>query len=246
MRYYRSCKHMISEVFRNLSEHGIEVPIETMQDKKVKDDKDYLTKELYDVNFTIYDISDYNLMHAECIRKFGIDYNKKWADAEFDERVSAFYVNPGEAWKLRKEIWEEFIHDGKFSYSYNHRITPYLGKLRNEIKKNPHSRQLIIPIYKGRDVKNIGAKARVPCSMFYQFTVRDIETWHGTNGEHLHLRYVMRSTDLLTHFINDIYLACKLLHYMAAGTKYPPGFLTFTTTSMHAYMKDFNKLKNVF
>ena len=53
----------------------------------------------------------------------------------------------------------------------------------------------------------------------------------------------MRSCDFSTHFANDVYLAIKLLEYVAELTGYEVGNFTHTIFSLHIYKKD---LKGVF
>jgi thymidylate synthase len=53
----------------------------------------------------------------------------------------------------------------------------------------------------------------------------------------------MRSCDFSTHFPNDVYLAIKLLEYIAGITGYEVGSFTHTIFSLHVYRKD---LKEVF
>ena len=31
-------------------------------------------------------------------------------------------INPGKAWELRQDLWEQFLVNGKFDYTYNERI----------------------------------------------------------------------------------------------------------------------------
>ncbi len=42
---------------------------------------------------------------------FIFSHSKEWADAEFQERISPNDINPGEAWKLRKDLWEQFLDE---------------------------------------------------------------------------------------------------------------------------------------
>ena len=57
------------------------------------------------------------------------------------------------------------------------------------------------------------------------------------------MHYVMRSCDFNTHFVNDVYLAIKLLEYVANEVGMEVGSFTHTMFSLHVYKKD---LKNVF
>ena len=104
-----------------------------------------------------------------------LDYfqiHKDWVEAEFQERINPFKLNPGEAWKLRADIWTRFLHKGKFSYSYGERYWPQLSKIIDELTKHPTSRQIILQMYDWpKDMPKWGGKARIPCSLTYQFLV---------------------------------------------------------------------------
>jgi hypothetical protein len=70
------------------------------------------------------------------------------------------------------------------------------------------------------------------CSMHYQFLIRN---------KKLHGIYVMRSNDLLTHYVVDIWLACKIQMYIADQLGIAVGSFTYFGGSLHAYAKDFPK-----
>ena len=240
-RIYNSCLEMLSEEFRNLMELGTEVQSSTMQDKDVRNNEDYKTKELIGNTFTILDTSDAEEMFETMKKEYNVNLSISWADAEFEERISDLTSNPGEAYKLREEVWSEFLHNGRFSYTYNERISPYRFKILEQLKQNPGSRQAIISIFNPvLDIPNMGGKARIPCSMFYQFLIREI-----AGKKRLNMIYVMRSSDLLTHFVNDIYLAIKMQRYFTEQIGLEIGNFTMFISSFHAYYKDLKRY-NIF
>ena len=162
-----------------------------------------------------------------------------WADAEFKERIDSTHypINPGEAWKLRKDVWSEYIHDGKLAYTYNEMLwnNNQLGKVIDRMLKDPDSRQLWVSLWNpNKDPDLLGGVSRVPCSLGYGFQVRE--------GK-LNMHYVMRSCDFATHFCNDVYLAIKLLEWVSNMTGFPVGNFTHTMFSVHVYNKD---IKGVF
>ena len=233
-RIYKSCKEMISEEFRNLRELGVELQSSTMQDKDVRDNDDYKTLEIQGADFTITNPSDKEEMYTFMKEQYGIDLPLKWAKEEFKERISKGSVNPGEAYKLRQFVWEEFLHNGKFGYSYNERLLPNIDKIIVQLKKNKTTRQAILSIFNSElDIDSMGGMVRVPCSMFYQFLIRP------TNGvDKLNAIYVMRSSDLLTHFVNDVYLALRMQEHIAKEVGVEVGTFTMFISSFHAYYKD--------
>ena len=231
MRIYLDCKEMYEEIKRDLSEMGTLVKPKTMQDKNVEGNQEYWTKELQNYSYSLLNPSSLE------ISKF-LPVSKEWADMEFEERVlnpknnHGKTVNPGEAYKLRKEVWEEFLHNGKFSYTYNARIwkNDQIETIINRIKEDPDSRQLWLSIWDpGIDPNRIGGVGRVPCSLGYNFQVR--------NGK-LNMHYLMRSSDFSTHFSNDVYLAIKLLEWVSEQVKIPVGMFSHTMFSLHVYLKD--------
>lgn len=223
MRIYMNFKEGYEEIKRDLAEMGIIVKPKSMQDKVIEGIEKYTTKELQNYSYTI--------INAKSKEVTGV--NQPWADKEFIERIdNTQLINPGEAWKERKEVWTEYLHDGKFAYTYNERINKLdqLEKIIKRIKQDPGSRQLWLSIWNSViDINNLGGLSRVPCSLGYNFQVRD--------GK-LNMHYVMRSCDFSTHFRNDVYLAIKLLEYVAERTNNKVGDFTHTMFSLHVYKKD--------
>jgi len=210
-----------------------------MQNKDIANDPDFETKEIQAFEFCIINMSDKDEMP---------DVTLEWAREEFKERISSSFQNPGTAWQLRPEIWAEFLvkketkfedgslnQDDVFEYTYNERIQWQLQPVIQELRKHPASRQAIIEVHNRMlDTESMGQK-RIPCSMFYQFMVRD--------GK-LDVLYVMRSSDFATHFQNDIWLADELRNYIAKQVNLPPGKFIMFVSSLHTYKKDWALLSN--
>lgn len=225
MRIFANCKEMISEVHRDLFEMGVRVKPKTMQDKSVEGNEGFETLELSGYSLAIMDTQDLNQM----IIDRGL--NLEWCEADLKERLNTDLppINPGEAYKLRDE-WEEFVHGGKFAYTYNERLNYQLADTIDTLKFDPASRQGVITIYEGtKDSANRTGKKRVPCSMYYQFLVRD--------GK-LDVIYTMRSSDFMIHFPYDIWMAARLRDHIAESIQVPVGRLIFFSGSLHAYRKD--------
>ena len=235
MRIYVNAEEMVEETKRDLAEMGIVVRPATMQDKYIKGNPDYETRELQNYSYCLLDAKSQDIPGVI----------QPWADAEFEERVTdpwerdglgyphhATYLNPGKAWELRKEVWTEYLHEGKMAYTYNELIwnNDQVTKVINRLKEDPDSRQLWISLWNpDKDPDFLGGVSRVPCSLGYGLQVRD--------GK-LNLHYVMRSCDFATHFRNDVYLAIKFLEWVAEKTGYPVGSFTHTIFSLHVYNKD--------
>lgn len=234
MRIYINAEEMIEETKRDLAEMGIVVRPATMQDKYIKGNPDYETRELQNYSYCLLDAKSREIPGV----------SQPWADAEFKERVTdpwvrcpdgkgyPEFINPGKAWGLRKEVWTEYLHEGKMAYTYNELLwnNDQLTKVINRLKEDPDSRQLWISLWDPeKDPNFLGGVSRVPCSLGYGLQVRD--------GK-LNLHYVMRSCDFATHFRNDVYLAIKFLEWVAEKTGYPVGSFTHTIFSLHVYNKD--------
>ena len=235
MRIYTNAQEMVEEVKRDLAEMGIVVRPATMQDKYIKGNPDYETKELQNYSYCLLSPKSQDIPGV----------SQPWADLEFEERVTDPYlrapdgelsephfINPGEAWKARAEVWKDYMHKGKLAYTYNELLwnNDQLTKILNRLKEDPDSRQLWISLWNpNKDPDFLGGVSRVPCSLGYGLQVRD--------GK-LNLHYVMRSCDFVTHFRNDVYLAIKFLEWVAAQTGYPVGSFTHTIFSLHVYNKD--------
>jgi len=244
MRIYSDVEQMVREENRELKELGITVPISHYQDKDTKGDSDFYTKELIGHSFTV---SDPTIKHQEMIdfvyrnKPDEGERVKKFIEQEFKDRVSRKPLNPGNSYKERKDMWDQFLEDDdKFSYQYAERINDpnlkvtQIDKVINELKKSPDSRQGIIQIHNYLyDSQNIGGKRRIPCSMHYQFMVRNRK---------LYGIYVMRSNDFYGHFCVDILVAAKLQMYIAQELKTNVGSLIYFSGSLHAYAKDFDQL----
>jgi hypothetical protein len=252
MRIYSNMLEAVREVERDLAEMGIVAHPQTMQDKHIGDDAGYATKELQAYSFQITDNEYSPDEHSEVIGYFFGNTDGTWRrilnylETEHMERTCGQQANPGTAYLQRPEVWNEFLHDGKFAYTYSERIAPQLTRMIHELSVNPDTRQAIINIHSNIkpfedygnergtvmgsvDMSNMGGGGRIPCSMYYQLMVR--------NGK-VDLIYTMRSCDFKTHFPIDICLASRMQNHVAAALGRPVGRFTFFAGSLHVYQKD--------
>lgn len=130
--------------------------------------------------------------------------------------------------------------DGKFDYTYNERmaILPYTIQL---LRSDSDTRKAVLPIFNGNgedDTLYYYGSRRIPCSMYYDFLIRQ----NGKGEKVLHICYHQRSSDFIVHFGNDIYLAWRLMEYVAKEVEVKPGYLYHTIDSLHAYKKDWTAL----
>jgi hypothetical protein len=197
-----------------------------------------------------------------------------WAEDHFLERVGGEPLNPSpsEAWwpfaKKGSTTNEDHKSEGQaFSHTYPERMWPKhantssgmvsptsgshwgirfsygdLNDVVNQLFKHPLTRQAYLPIWFPEDTGAVHGK-RVPCTLGYHFIIRE---------GRLDISYFMRSTDLLRHFQDDVYLAVRLAQWVVERVnslweykynepqQYPleVGDLIFHTANMHIFEGD--------
>lgn len=226
MRIYTNPIEMIKEVERDLYEMGITYQSATVQDKKVAG-KEAETLELYGYAYTL---TAWSLDYLENM----VQYNGnsfQWAMAEEDERLHNIgVINPGHAWKANKKFWGQFLRDGFFSYFYPERWQQQLPYIIRELELRPNTRQAIMTVYDHhQDLGNFGGRDRVPCSISYQFMIRE--------GK-LNCIYYQRSCDFFKFFSTDVFLTIKLLEYVASQIECEAGHFIHFIGSLHAFKND--------
>lgn len=159
------------------------------------------------------------------------------------EKFSHTY--PERMWPKLAEVPAEVINEAPWGQQQvgpayiNHGIRFEYGDLQdvvNQLVKSPMTRQAYLPIWFPEDTGAVHGK-RVPCTLGYHFQIRD--------GE-LDISYFMRSTDLIRHFQDDVYLAGRLAQWMVeqltlgdwADWELVPGKLIFHTANMHIFNDD--------
>lgn len=142
-----------------------------------------------------------------------------------------------------------------FDYTYSERmneVVRYNGIVMTKLqavigllKDDNDTRKAILNIYgedgqvEYSDAESLDGKMRIPCSMYYDFLIRE----NARGEKQLNICYHQRSSDFVTHFGNDVYLAWKLMEYVAREVGTKPGYLYHTIDSLHSYKKDWVKLK---
>ena len=247
MRIYSNSFELMSEMGRELGSYGQIVKPKTYQNKVIDGNKDFITKEIICQQYCLTSLGDSSwlFVYSNC---------EEWAHAEFQERISWYGINPGTAWEWRKDIWEQFLVDGEFDYTYSERIWDDLNtsdmkpsdrKLALKevillLRRDYDTRKAVLPIFHSSDLKYLDGSRRIPCSMYYDFLIRQ-----NSKGEKvLHICYHQRSSDFIVHFGNDVFLAWKLMEYVAKEVGIKPGYLYHTIDSLHAYKKDWKYLNS--
>lgn len=202
--------------------------------------------------------------------------NLPWVEDHFQERVSRDPSNPGVEfanwphWKGQVEATQTY-HEGRklqFTHTYQERFWPKaagdsvggrnwdegetntgiryeygdLDDVIDLLRREPHTRQATFPIFFPEDTGAVHG-GRIPCTLHYHFLLRD---------HRLHLWYAIRSCDAYRHFYDDLYMACRLCHFVLSElveremrsdapqtwVDVDPGTLYFTAYSFHVHMGD--------
>lgn len=127
--------------------------------------------------------------------------------------------------------WDDFdIGGGTIGKRYGYTVRKYdqIGKLLNNMAKNPFSNDHMINLWQIKDLENKGLK---PCAFMTQFNIIDCADYRLVN-QHLQLR----SSDYITAG------AINRIQYYCLGMPIC-GHLTFTTGIPH-YLNDFSVLTN--
>lgn len=120
------------------------------------------------------------------------------------------------------------------------------GDLRdvvNQLIREPDTRQAVISMWFPED-NGVVHGGRAPCSLTWQFIVRDNK---------IHLTYNLRSVDLINHFRNDLYMAVRLLLWVLDECRatdpnwydIKPGTLTTNIVSFHLFAGNRHQLKEL-
>lgn len=219
MRLYKNFSEAVSEIRRDVKEMGITVHTRTYQNKYISDDDNFESLELQDY---VYSVTGGH--------KSELNPTQPWADFEFAERIGEAPVNPGEAWKTRSEVWDQFINvEGKFDYTYSQRMGPRIFSLVHTLSLDPSTRQAFLSVWEPDDLGRAGGSVRIPCTLGYQFQHR--------NGA-LNITYLQRSADVATHFQNDIWMARSLQEFIAGALGWEIGRYTHWIGSLHVFKKD--------
>lgn len=234
MRIFQNLQEAYHEIERDLLEVGEWQKGFSYQDKIIQGNPDFDFMEMRPYGYIVTsNTKEEDLKHyADWL---GLDWGWDWITAEFAERITGGR-NPGKAWKLRRDTWQEFLEpDGTFAYTYSKRmgLRNQIARVITELRIHPASRQGIIAIWNPViDIGNLGGGHRVPCSMFYHLMIRN---------NALDLHYVMRSCDFYLHFPYDQILAIMLRNWMAEQLEIREGIFSHFITSFHAFRRDFGK-----
>lgn len=179
------------------------------------------------------------------------DASQPWANEHFAERVGGEPLNPPPSHVRWNTGSEGYLADGAvFSHSYPERmwskglhqgIRYDIGDLNTAVellKKEPNTRQCYIPLWFPEDIQAAVDGERVPCTFGWHFMLR---------GKELHCAYHMRSCDVVRHLHNDLFFANALALWLIeqAGLDAKPGYIHFSSSSLHCFKNDLYTLEKL-
>ena len=236
MRIYKTIKDALNETFRDLKVRGCSVECNSYQDKKLSG-SDRIVKELMGVAFKID--KPYLNMNEAIEYVFPEEATKiiNYCQQEIKDRCGGKPINPGNSYKIRPDMWNKFLEkNNKFSYSYAERLwnNNQFETVVECLKNDKGTRQAVLSVWnpdKDMDFEKLGGGNRIPCSLNYQFLIRN---------NRLHCIYSMRSNSAIEHCAIDLYCATGLMKYIVERLKgvYPflkMGSLTYVCGSLHCF-----------
>ena len=225
MRHYLNFPEAYNELRRELKEMGIRVHTKSVQNKNISDKPEFETLELQNYTYTILN-PNVNEIPLKC---------QEWADAEFADRISGRKINPGRAYLMRRETWEPLLNPaGKFDYTYPSRLSITLEPAIRALQHDIHTRRAFVGVFDIVCDATDKFQERIPCTIGYWFNYRQ---------DKLNITYLLRSSDFGEHFNYDVYLATRLMNYVADRLGVQPGTFTHWIGSFHVFEHD---VKDVF
>jgi thymidylate synthase len=220
MRFYQDFPEAISELRRELKEMGIRVHSKSVQNLDISDKPEFDSLELQNYTYTVLN-PNIDLIPIK---------NMEWAEAEFKDRISGKEINPGEAYKLRPETWSHLLNEyGMFDYTYPNRLSDSLAPAIRALKKDLYTRRAFIAVFNPWQDMTDRFNTRIPCTLGY---------WLNFRKNALNITYLLRSSDFSEHFNYDVYLATRLMIYVAEQIGVQPGAFTHWIDSFHVFKKD--------
>lgn len=189
------------------------------------------TKEFTNVIFTVKDVINNNIIN---IRNISYEYILAELIWYFSGSNSVDFIGQF------GDMWNKISDDGVTNNSaYGYILKEKFGfdqieKIIELLKKDPTSRRAVLNINSAN--KSVIETKDEPCTISIQFLLR--------NGR-LNCTTVMRSNDLYFGLPYDAIFFTELQKYIASRLKCKVGFWTHFVGSMHIYMKDIKRLKEL-
>lgn len=118
--------------------------------------------------------------------------------------------------------------------AYGSRLLDYWGQIQYKLKNEKNSRQLVMPIFQGQDLK-ITSKD-MPCTLLFQFIER--------NG-YLNMIVNMRSNDAWLGFPYDVFTFTAIQEMLALSVGLKVGKYYHNVGSMHLYSNNYDQANEI-
>lgn len=265
----RSFSEICITLLTALADKSEEVDVGTWHAQDVSGVDALISKELRHVNFQWQVPTGFSALQVQ------VQPNLPWAEDHFEERVSGYPLNPPPSekyWPFAQQSNQVHKSGEIFAHTYPERYWPRFadryaraewiklnqqqmfrrmgirfqyGDLQDVVNlliKQPNTRQAYLPVWFPEDTGALNSQ-RVPCSIGYHFLFRNTQ---------LDCTYFIRSCDFMRHFIDDVYLTCRLMQWVmakmnAAGIGVEKLNLVMQIASLHVFKGDtvrINKLLN--
>lgn len=150
------------------------------------------------------------------LRAKGVDIWAEWAD---EEHTARFNREAGDLGPVYGYLWRSFGGD----YPQRNGVDQ-IGKLIDEIRRNPNSRRLIVTGWDPRQADNVDLP---PCHTLFQFKVEDSRV--------LHCQLYQRSADAFLGVPFNISSYALLVHMVAHVSGLEVGEFVYTLGDYHIY-----------
>lgn len=138
------------------------------------------------------------------------------------------YCGPSE---LKHPALEKTLEGSHPSYTYRERLTGMIPAIVEILKTSPDTRRAYWPIFRPEDTLRAMSPTRVPCSLGYQFAIRQMQD--GSNS--LLMLYSQRSSDFDNFWLSDVWLANQIQITIADILGLAPGPFIHMIHSFHSF-----------
>lgn len=119
------------------------------------------------------------------------------------------------------------------AYTYHERLLGMEPSMLSALMKAPDTRRAFWPIYRPEDGVRSSSPTRIPCSLGYQFVIRNLG-----GVDRLLMFYLSRSVDFDTFWLSDLWLAHTLQERLAYQLDVEMGYLSHYIVSFHSFSVD--------
>jgi len=164
-----------------------------------------------------------------------------WIPEELEARLR---WQPGRVTEHLHPALSTLLEGNEPSYAYTDRLRGAADSLVETLAFTPDTRRAFWPIFITEDAVRSSRMTRIPCSIGYQFAIRNMEVHES---DYLHMTYLMRSCDFGTFWWSDLWLARQFQRHMldelndrilmqAESDPLSMGHLTHIVLSLHSFI----------